>query len=180
MTGPTPCSAAHHQRRLSQVRLRQSHDQRQRRIERVGEGSREWEKGEICVCVGRMEKGEKRGHASEKKTPEARETTVIANTRIDWKETPEAHIFKADLPGIKKEEVKVEVEDGRVLHISGERSREQEEKTKNWRREKLRSSREKEGREEKDRSFRERRIQSETLWACVVLAFGGGGLSVTH
>ncbi|KAM2045010.1 hypothetical protein ACFX1T_009259 [Malus domestica] len=109
----------------------------------------------------------------------ARETTTIANTRIDWKETPEAHIFKADLPGIKKEEVKVEVEDGRVLHISGERSREQEEKTKNWRREKLRSSREKEGREEKDRSSRKRRIQSETLWACVVLAFGGG-LSVTH
>ncbi|TQD84692.1 hypothetical protein C1H46_029780 [Malus baccata] len=34
----------------------------------------------------------------------ARETTAIANTRIDWKETPEAHIFKADLPGIKKEE----------------------------------------------------------------------------
>ncbi|KAM1053986.1 hypothetical protein FF1_001436 [Malus domestica] len=64
----------------------------------------------------------------------ARETTAIANTRIDWKETPEAHIFKADLPGIKKEEVKVEVEDGRVLQISGERSREQEEKNDTWHR----------------------------------------------
>ncbi|MDD9834074.1 hypothetical protein BZG16_28600 [Escherichia coli] len=64
----------------------------------------------------------------------ARETTAIANTRIDWKETPEAHIFKADLPGIKKEEVKVEVEDGRVLQISGERSREQEEKNDKWHR----------------------------------------------
>ena len=64
----------------------------------------------------------------------ARETTAIANTRIDWKETPEAHIFKADLPGIKKEEVKVEVEDGRVLQISGERSREQEEKNDRWHR----------------------------------------------
>ncbi|KAM3017503.1 hypothetical protein FF2_001393 [Malus domestica] len=62
------------------------------------------------------------------------ETTAIANTRIDWKETPEAHIFKADLPGIKKEEVKVEVEDGRVLQISGERSREQEEKNDKWHR----------------------------------------------
>ncbi|KAM1020132.1 hypothetical protein ACFX13_042162 [Malus domestica] len=64
----------------------------------------------------------------------ARETTAIANTRIDWKETPEAHIFKADLPGIKKEEVKVEVEDGRVLQISGERSREQEDQNDKWHR----------------------------------------------
>ncbi|XP_009344296.2 18.1 kDa class I heat shock protein-like [Pyrus x bretschneideri] len=64
----------------------------------------------------------------------ARETTAIANTRIDWKETPEAHIFKADLPGIKKEEVKVEVEDGRILQIRGERSREQEEKNDKWHR----------------------------------------------
>ncbi|KAB2596208.1 16.9 kDa class I heat shock protein 2-like [Pyrus ussuriensis x Pyrus communis] len=64
----------------------------------------------------------------------ARETTAIANTRVDWKETPEAHVFKADLPGIKKEEVKVEVEDGRVLQISGERSREQEDKNDKWHR----------------------------------------------
>ncbi|KAK1321581.1 17.3 kDa class I heat shock protein [Acorus calamus] len=62
------------------------------------------------------------------------ETSVLANTRIDWKETPEAHVFKADLPGLKKEEVKVEVEDGRVLQISGERSREKEEKNDTWHR----------------------------------------------
>lgn len=64
----------------------------------------------------------------------ARETTAIANTRIDWRETPEAHVFKADLPGLKKEEVKVEVEEGRVLQISGERTREQEEKNNTWHR----------------------------------------------
>ncbi|PON46222.1 Small heat shock protein HSP [Parasponia andersonii] len=64
--------------------------------------------------------------------PSARETAAFANTRIDWKETPEAHIFKADLPGLKKEEVKVEVEEGRVLQISGERSKEQEEKNDKW------------------------------------------------
>ncbi|PWA36906.1 HSP18.1B [Artemisia annua] len=64
----------------------------------------------------------------------SRETAAIANTRIDWKETPEAHVFKADLPGLKKEEVKVEVEEGRVLQISGERSRENEEKNDKWHR----------------------------------------------
>jgi len=64
----------------------------------------------------------------------AKETAAFANARIDWRETPEAHIFKADLPGVKKEEVKVEVEDGNVLKISGQRSREKEEKTDTWHR----------------------------------------------
>ncbi|KAB2073767.1 hypothetical protein E1A91_A07G108900v1 [Gossypium mustelinum] len=63
-----------------------------------------------------------------------REASAIANARVDWKETPEAHVFKADLPGLKKEEVKVEVEEGRVLQISGERSKEQEEKNDKWHR----------------------------------------------
>ncbi|XP_050290964.1 18.2 kDa class I heat shock protein-like [Quercus robur] len=62
----------------------------------------------------------------------ARETSTFISTRIDWKETPEAHIFKADLPGLKKEEVKVEVEEGRILQISGERSKEQEDKNDKW------------------------------------------------
>ena len=62
------------------------------------------------------------------------ETSAFADTRIDWKETPEAHVFKADLPGLKKEEVKVEVEDGRVLQISGERSKEKEDKNDKWHR----------------------------------------------
>lgn len=63
-----------------------------------------------------------------------RETTVFTSARVDWRESPEAHIIRADLPGLKKEEVKVEVEDGRILKISGERSREQEEKTDTWHR----------------------------------------------
>ncbi|XP_052184412.1 17.4 kDa class I heat shock protein-like [Diospyros lotus] len=63
-----------------------------------------------------------------------RETSQFANARIDWKETPEAHVFKADLPGLKKEEVKVEVEEGGILQISGERSKEQEEKNDKWHR----------------------------------------------
>jgi HSP20 family protein len=63
------------------------------------------------------------------------ETAAFANARVDWKETPEAHVFKADLPGVKKEEVKVEVEDGNVLVISGKRScREEEHKNDKWHR----------------------------------------------
>ncbi|XVF68876.1 hypothetical protein PTKIN_Ptkin11bG0036400 [Pterospermum kingtungense] len=60
------------------------------------------------------------------------ETSAFANTRIDWKETPEAHVFKADLPGLKKEEVKVEIEDNRLLQISGERKVEKEDKNDTW------------------------------------------------
>nr|CAM96544.1 16.9b kDa heat-shock protein [Triticum turgidum subsp. dicoccum] len=62
------------------------------------------------------------------------ETAALANARVDWKETPEAHVFKVDLPGVKKEEVKVEVEDGNVLVVSGERSREKEDKNDKWHR----------------------------------------------
>ncbi|KAF5446823.1 hypothetical protein F2P56_032422 [Juglans regia] len=62
------------------------------------------------------------------------ETSAFANVRIDWNETPEAHLLKADLPGLKKKEVKVEVEDGRVLHISGERNLGNEDKNDTWHR----------------------------------------------
>ncbi|KAL5747992.1 hypothetical protein ACOSQ2_025289 [Xanthoceras sorbifolium] len=41
------------------------------------------------------------------------ETSAFVNTRVDWKVTPEAHLFKADLPGLKKEEVKVEGSSGK-------------------------------------------------------------------
>ncbi|CAA7402396.1 unnamed protein product [Spirodela intermedia] len=62
------------------------------------------------------------------------ETSAFAAARVDWKETPEAHVFTADLPGVKKEEVKVEVEEGRILQISGQRSKEKEEKNDTWHR----------------------------------------------
>ncbi|KAG7657903.1 Alpha crystallin/Hsp20 domain [Arabidopsis suecica] len=61
-------------------------------------------------------------------------SSAIANARVDWKETAESHVFKADLPGMKKEEVKVEIEDDSVLKISGERHVEKEEKQDTWHR----------------------------------------------
>ncbi|CAE5960127.1 unnamed protein product [Arabidopsis arenosa] len=64
----------------------------------------------------------------------AKDVAAFTNAKVDWKETPEAHVFKADLPGLKKEEVKVEVEAGNILQISGERSNENEEKNDKWHR----------------------------------------------
>ncbi|URE29783.1 heat shock [Musa troglodytarum] len=50
--------------------------------------------------------------------------------QVDWKETGEVHVIKADLPGVRREEVKVELESGgRVLQISGERRRRQVERS---------------------------------------------------
>ncbi|XP_057789112.1 17.6 kDa class I heat shock protein-like isoform X2 [Salvia miltiorrhiza] len=64
----------------------------------------------------------------------ANKTTVAAKACVDWKETAEAHVLKVDLPGVKKGEVKVEVENGCIIQISGER-RLEEEKNENvkWR-----------------------------------------------
>ncbi|CAL0331830.1 unnamed protein product [Lupinus luteus] len=62
------------------------------------------------------------------------ENSAFVNTHVDWKETPEAHVLKADIPGLKKEEVKVEIEDDRVLQISGERNVEKEDKNDKWHR----------------------------------------------
>ncbi|XP_052178037.1 17.5 kDa class I heat shock protein-like [Diospyros lotus] len=51
---------------------------------------------------------------------------------LDWKETPEAHVVMVDLPGIQKEQVRVEVEDDRVLIISGEWNVEKPEEEETW------------------------------------------------
>ncbi|CAM6003079.1 unnamed protein product [Sphagnum balticum] len=49
-----------------------------------------------------------------------RDTRAVVNTNVDWLETPEAHIFKVDLPGVAKNEIEVTIEDNRTLRISGE------------------------------------------------------------
>ena len=52
---------------------------------------------------------------------------------VDIAETPEEFLIKAELPEVKKEDVKVTVENG-VLRIEGERRQEKEEKTKKFHR----------------------------------------------
>ncbi|XP_058735086.1 17.5 kDa class I heat shock protein-like [Vicia villosa] len=42
------------------------------------------------------------------------------NTRLDWKETPRAHIWKIVLPGFTNEDVLVELQDERMLQVSVE------------------------------------------------------------
>ncbi|MFO0725096.1 MAG: Hsp20/alpha crystallin family protein [Myxococcota bacterium] len=46
---------------------------------------------------------------------------------VDIKETPEEYLIKAELPEVKREDIKVEVRDG-MLTIQGERKQEKEEK----------------------------------------------------
>jgi HSP20 family protein len=51
--------------------------------------------------------------------------------KTDIQETDKEYVLKVSLPGVKKEDVKVCVEEG-VLNISGERREEKEEKGKAW------------------------------------------------
>ncbi|KAI3470825.1 hypothetical protein Pfo_027488 [Paulownia fortunei] len=66
--------------------------------------------------------------------PSSSETASFSHAMVDWRETPSAHVFKADVPGLRKEEVKVELEDDRILQIRGERKREMEQKGDTWHR----------------------------------------------
>jgi HSP20 family protein len=52
---------------------------------------------------------------------------------VDIEETDKEYLMKADLPDVKKEDVKVGIEDG-VLSLEGERRQEKEEKTRKFHR----------------------------------------------
>ncbi|RVW52455.1 17.9 kDa class II heat shock protein [Vitis vinifera] len=50
----------------------------------------------------------------------------MAATPADVKEYPNSYTFIVDMPGLRSGDIKVQVEDGNVLVISGERKREEE------------------------------------------------------
>ncbi|KAA8541299.1 hypothetical protein F0562_025262 [Nyssa sinensis] len=51
---------------------------------------------------------------------------AMAATPADLKEYPNSYVFIIDMPGLKSGDIKVQVEDDKVLLISGERKREEE------------------------------------------------------
>jgi len=69
------------------------------------------------------------------RTGKGREEITVANWAplVDITEDDKEYIIKAELPEVKKNDVKVRVEDG-VLYISGERNLEKEEKGKRYHR----------------------------------------------
>ncbi|KAM7530789.1 hypothetical protein LguiB_034199 [Lonicera macranthoides] len=48
----------------------------------------------------------------------------VPENYVHWTETPESHIYSADLPGVKKEEIRVEIEDAIYLIIRTDESEE--------------------------------------------------------
>jgi len=56
-----------------------------------------------------------------------RDTKAMASTPVDVKEYPNSYVFIIDMPGLKSNDIKVQVEDENVLNISGERKRNEKE-----------------------------------------------------
>ena len=55
-----------------------------------------------------------------------RDAKAMAATPADVKDCPEAYVVVIDMPGLKKDQVKVHVDEGNLLVVCGERKRENE------------------------------------------------------
>ncbi|KAI3883119.1 hypothetical protein MKX03_012519 [Papaver bracteatum] len=55
-----------------------------------------------------------------------RDAKAMAATPADIKEYPDSYVFVLDMPGLKSEEIKVQVEENNVLVVTGVRQREDE------------------------------------------------------
>lgn len=55
-----------------------------------------------------------------------RDRKAMERTPADVKEYPNSYVFVLDMPGLKPDQIRVQVEDGKVLVVSGERKREKE------------------------------------------------------
>ncbi|GAA0154758.1 chaperone [Lithospermum erythrorhizon] len=53
-------------------------------------------------------------------SPTIYRTSPASAALLDWLESPHAHIFKVNVPGYSKDEIKVQVEDGNILVIKAE------------------------------------------------------------
>ncbi|XP_027077852.1 15.7 kDa heat shock protein, peroxisomal-like [Coffea eugenioides] len=53
-------------------------------------------------------------------SPTIYRTSPGSSALLDWIESPDAHIFKINVPGFSKDEIKVQVEEGNVLVIKAE------------------------------------------------------------
>ncbi|KAF8040644.1 hypothetical protein BT93_B2770 [Corymbia citriodora subsp. variegata] len=55
-----------------------------------------------------------------------RDKKAMAATPADVKEYPNSYVFVLDMPGLKPDQIRVQVEEGNMLVVSGERKREKE------------------------------------------------------
>ncbi|PNX59145.1 15.7 kDa heat shock protein peroxisomal-like [Trifolium pratense] len=44
---------------------------------------------------------------------------------LDWIESPTSHILKFNVPGLSKDEIKVQIEEGNIMHVRGESGKEE-------------------------------------------------------